>query len=350
MLHSYINSLILALLVVLAGCSTDLEIPFPKHEPKLTLNSFLTPGEPIDLYLTRSFGTLENIDIDEILIRDSKVELFRDGNLIDEMTFVDTLFVDTVYSFSYPLGPGLPDTTVYYTEERQTAKYIPSTNIDLPKAGETYRFVVTHPTYGTASAETTLPAKPILIDGSVVKDSIITRDFDDGYQDKWTAVKIRVDDPAGENNFYNFGAAVQAVNNEFAPQIDTFYNWNWATTEIVRDVDGIVYGERGPVSDEEIDGTRGVLYAWIQLPGCCGYSTDIQREQYYEYLDVNVRVVAMTEAYARFQEKLQLQSESRLDGIESAFLPTEPVVIPSNVEGGYGVVGSFNVAEIKIEF
>lgn len=346
----FLLSLATAVTLLLAACTTDLEVPFPQHEPKLTLNTFLTEGEPIDLYLTRSFGTLEDATVDKILIRDAQVQLFRNGDLIDNMVFADTMLVDTIFSYSYSPGPGQPDTTVYLIEQRQTAKYLPSQAIDLPRAGETYRFVVTHPSYGTASAETTIPGRPDVLGISIVRDSIETRDFIDGYQDKWTALKVRLNDPGGEENYYNFSTNIgYRYPVMIVPEADTVYNWDWAYTNIERDPGGTVYGGVGPLSDRDFDGTRTTLLAWLRLPGCCGYFQDTDEDNY-EYINLSVQVVSMTEAYARFQEKLDLQRENRLDGIESAFLPTEPVVIPSNVEGGYGVVGAFNVTRVEVSF
>ena len=333
--------------LLFSACSTDLEVPFPRHDPKLTLNTFLTEGKPIDLYLTRSFGTLEDVTADKILIRDAVVQLFRDGTLLGNMAFIDTMLMDTVFSYTFSPGPGLPDTTFYYIEERKTAKYLPAQPIDLPRAGETYRFVATHPSYGTATAETTIPAQPDVLSLRVARDSLVTREFIDGYQDRWASLKVRINDPAGEENYYNFIASFRYRYPiiDF-PEADTTFGWDWAATEIRRDPDGYSYGVRGPLADTEIDGT-GALYAWLRLPGCCGYANE-RDDKNYEYIDLTLQVISMTDIYAQFQKKLQLQRENRLDGIESAFLPTEPVVIPSNVEGGYGVVGAFNSTTVRI--
>ena len=73
---------------------------------------------------------------------------------------------------------------------------------------------------------------------------------------------------------------------------------------------------------------------------------DLQTE---ELISISIDVYTLDEFFGDYQEKLRLQSQSRTSGLESAFLPREPVSVIGNVEGGFGLIGSFNAARIDID-
>ncbi|MEL6252993.1 MAG: DUF4249 domain-containing protein [Bacteroidota bacterium] len=325
-----------------SACQRDLNIPLPQHEPRLTLYAFLQAGEPIDLYVMRSFGILENLEDKDVAVADAKVELYKNGSLIDELQYKDTTFTDTLWTYTFSPGQGEPDTTIYYTEVLNGAKYFPSKILDAPKAGETYRFVATHPTYGTAEGETTIPAIPDLSGVKFYADSL---SFVDSYGDEmnWSALDLKINDPVGEGNHYNFIIGVDYEVEDFQGGMEETRDWKWPGLEIISDPDGYTYIQNSPLSDEDFDGQISDKLWWFDLPESFRWSGQEPREVNYNRL--LIQGISLSKEYAKFQEKLQLQTYNRLSGIESAFVPSEPIIIPNNVTGGYGVIGSFNVAE-----
>ncbi|MCI4668675.1 MAG: DUF4249 domain-containing protein [Bacteroidia bacterium] len=335
-------------LLMLVSCQTDLDIPFPEHQPKLTLNGYLVENGPLFLYVTRSFSALEDVgsvNDTSILIKDATAEVFRNGERLGELEFIpsglDTFLfqgqfgVDTFFNFINNNVYVYPDTTV------------------KPKAGDEFEFKVNHPTYGTATVKTTVVPKPEILGVELVTDSIVTTDFD-GYQDSWSALKIRVQDPGDISNFYGLKGFIYTVE-EYEDGLggvikDSFNYPILISTEIVRDGGGTIFGNSRPLADTDFNGQEAVLYGWVRLPGCCGYPTDILNRPQTEVLKIDAEALLIDEDFGVYQDKRQLQSESRTEGIEGAILPREPVSVVGNVEGGYGLVGSFNFRRITYDF
>ena len=322
----------------LVSCQTDLEIPFPKHEPKLVLNSYMIEDGAIFLYLTRSFGALETVNDSNLIVRDAEVSVWKDGTKLADMS----LLRDVNDTIIFEGTPGVLDTFIQIIIANV---YLPDVALPAPKPGETYEFRAVHPTYGAASGQLTVIPKPVIESITLVRDSITTTDFD-GYQDVWSAIKIRVQDPGEFRNYYNFGVKIKtfqewedAFGNTF---VDTLEYFNSVATGITRSPDGVVYGDYNPLSDAEFDGQTGDLYAWIRLPNCCGYPSDLNNRPEDELLGLGLEIYIMDENFGLFDSKHRLQYQSRTEGIESAILPREPVSVNGNVVDGFGLVASFN--------
>ncbi|MEM6802936.1 MAG: DUF4249 family protein [Bacteroidota bacterium] len=337
-MNKFIALIFISALIV-SACQRDLDIPLPEHEPRLTLYTFLEEGKPIDLYVLKSFGILDKVEAKDLVVEDAKVELYKNGDLLDVLQYKDTSYKDTINTFYDPVA----DTFIYVTDFLTGAKYFPSKTLDSPMAGETYKFVVSHPTLGTAEGETTIPKKIGYATVSLFKDSL---SFVDSYGDRtnWTALDLAVNDPIGLGDHYNFIVGVDYIDEAFDPDRQIQREWYWPGQEILSDPDGYTYVRNQPKSDEDFDGGQGQMYWWFTLPR--SWRVESERPEYKKIL---IKGISMSAAYARFQDKLNLQVNSRLFGIENAFVPSESVVIPSNVEGGYGVIASYNVSDYTID-
>ncbi len=323
------------------SCTRDLDVPFPEHQPRLTLNTFFVEGGTPFLHVSRSFSALETVTDSSILVKDATVELWKEGVKLSNFGYRDTVHIDTFGQ--YEVAPGIFD---YFVEVNRRGIYLPDQELSSLEALKTYEFRASHPSFGEARAAVTLVPKPEILSIQMVKDSIVTRDFDDGYQDKWTALKIQLKDPGEVANYYNFTASVKYTDDGFQEQqvADTlfWYTADLVATDIIREADGVVYSENKPISDEAFDGQEQTIVVYIRLPGCCGYAEDLAREGDFTYYSIGLQAFMLDANYGVFQEKRELQRFNRTEGLEGALIPTEPVVVPGNVEGGYGLVGSFN--------
>jgi len=342
--------LLIISLLALSSCQTDLDIPFPEHEPQLVLNSFLVEDGSFFLYVTRSFSALENVngfDDSALVVQDAEVSIWKDGEKLSDFEFYPAERDTFIYEVEP--GTGIMDT---FINIYNVWVYLPTTQLPPPKAGETYEYRASHPVYGEAVGRNTVLPEPQVLDVDIVIDSLTSTDFD-GYQDNWTAMKVRVLDPGDLLNYYSFSGIV-SYTSEFPDGSggtiqDTLIQGLQAATDIVNE-GGTVYGEFRPISDADFNGMEKTLIVYFRLPGCCGYPSDLARPGNEELLSINLQTFIMDADFGVYNEKLRLQSESRTVGIEGAIIPREPVSVVGNVEGGYGMIGSFNGNLTRIDF
>lgn len=321
------------------SCSQNLDIPFPAHEPKLTLHAFLTPNEPIDLYLTHTYSILEEVEASEIAVLDAQVELWKNGQRIDNMIFVDTSYIDSS-GFTLFSGTPYPQDTSQIFPHFYGAKYVPSQSLGPLQAGDLIRFVVSHPIFGEASAETQIPVPAEVQQIDLRRNALRFREAGEDNEQKWSSLDIRIKDPLGIGDYYNFYVGVQNDIETTLPDttiIQSDLRWAWTASEVLSYPNGFSFGYNKSLADEDFDGRVHTHRWWYRFPKYFGTEP--------EYARLRVKAITLTEVYAHYLEKLNIQTDNRLSGIQGAFVPSESVVIPSNVKGGYGLVGSYNIAE-----
>jgi len=313
--------LFLSLLLTLSACVSDLEIPIPDHEPMLVVECYLKADEAPYLYLSRSFGIQDNPETRDLLIPDAKVEVWSEGNLLSTLTYRDTVYD----SFD-------PDQYV-------TGRYHdPALIIE---AGKTYELRVSHPEYPDLRAVAEVPARPIVRDIRLFKDSIQVEFFDIGgfgdteYNVYRSIVRAVVDDPANQDNYYSFTGVLFYTDPSIMAATDTIEQELYFEQNLVYDPNGNLFGDREPVSDEGFDGQLGNIDLLTQLPDCCFYDENERPDILIHSVELRVR--SLEAALNDYLRQLRTQRNSNSVGIESALLPTEPVTIAGNVEGGLGV-------------
>ena len=342
-MKTYINIYLALMLAVLSlSCERNLEIPLPEHQSRLVLNSILFEGKPPILNITRSFGTIETITDSALLVPDASVELWSDGVKLTNLNFTDTLVFDTLY---YHNGTR----EKFTVEEIPVKAYLPPTSFGSLLANQEYELRVSHPTYGSASAKAAVMPEPEILDISIVKDSVVWRDLDDGYLNKWTAFKIRVQDPAPFLNAYDLQAFIRYTIKDNLQ--DTAHATTIAYTDFTQSIDGIFYGEQEMIKDDNFNGNVHTLIFYVTLPFCCGYSefgdTD---DSNIEFIHADLTLFMAESKFANYWEKQVLQSENRSDGIEGILIQVESVQVQGNVEGGYGLVSSYNYVKTQVDF
>ena len=338
---------ILALFTICA-CSQDLEVPFPKHQPKLTLNAFLVEGGGFNLLISRSFGTNEALgagdflDEEDLIIADATVEVWKEGKPFTTLHYADTLVIDTFGIFREYQG-GL----FYQQDSFLQRSYFPRTSIPALKAFDNYEFKATHPLYGNASATVKVMPRPEVLAIRVVKDSVTVKDLKNNFECTLTAILVTLKDPEEVDNAYEF---TQNLETKYSG--DTLssgrYGGSGLYTGYKQSVEGEIVYEFGPIFDEEFNGKVHTLTLWSSLGWPCGKYLEPDKSSYvYPYSDL--RTFLLDLPYSQFLKKHSQQRSSRSRGLEEALLPTEPVGVPGNVKGGYGLVASFGVAVSQIE-
>lgn len=343
--------LLLVLVCLISACEVDLEVPLPDHDPKLAVFGYWRAGEPLDVYVYHSRGININDDPQNFLVPDAEVILYKDGAVFDTLDFINSPILDTVGTRV------INGDTVSVIRPYEGAKYSPAPLLPLPKAGEYYTVKVSHTSYPEASAGVIIQPKPVINDYTLIPDSITFRDQQGGAARTWGVFTVNLLDQQPEQNYYLFFAESEfrrTMNFGGQTSIDTIVERRWAHTSIKRSIEGIYYGETLPLSDSTFEGQSGDLSCYLYLPKerevLFAPHPDSVTTALLTPTRIRIFTFLLSDEYGAYHSAIRLQSSSRLRGIEQAFFNSEAVFLPSNVAGGYGVIGSLNFCESYILF
>ena len=243
-------------------------------------------------------------------------------------------------TFSY-MEDNVTDATVTLTEGSRSAvlrydpklRYYRAAVSQLPiMAGRTYSVAVQTPTGEQATANTTIPEQVAVTD--IVLDSAVTKDF--GLTTKNYYARLRWRDPAGKPNFYQVMG-----NNEYAyvtkyqpspkaPLRDTVYQFQ-----------GIWYFDGGSTNTDVgrdgqvLESTRARLsirQSW----------TNGKQDPSRPVGPLNAYLLNLNEAYFRYRDAIERQNQVG----DNPF--AEPVLIPTNIQGGFGCFAGYNRSTLTI--
>lgn len=276
---------------LLGGCETSFEIDVPAHEPRLVLNGLFAADGPLGVSVTRSRPLDEGGYFEPV---EAFAAFYEDGLLVDTAS------------------------------TRSGGAWSASVQ---PRPGHTYRVRVTAPGFAPAEATDVLPGVP----RATLSTRQLTAEARGGglYE-----ITVHLDDPAGEANYY-------ALSFHHRQYVDGRWTGSYGSSSfrssdpVLRDgslddilVDaGLSSYDLAYFSDRAIDGKtydlrirEGMSPSPFQQPG--------------EQVVFFVRLRAISEAYYRYMKA------AALEGDDSPF--TEPVALPSNVEGGFGLFAGYS--------
>lgn len=294
-------------LILFSGC-TGLRNEVDPSElgvdpPKLVVSCFLSPQDvALTANVTRS-RTVVGDSISQYLSGTSvsnATVMLSEGDRSVQLLYKNTLF------------PG-DSVRLYYSAD---AKLLPII------AGHTYKLTVTTADGQKATSTCTIPyaVKPTSVKLDSNANAILNRNQNQRY-----FVRASWQDPGGQTNFYQVSGNFQyVVNCSNCSRTD-------GTSNLSFDDDN-----RGLFSDEGIDGTTMVSgRAYLtssQSPG----SQDLNFYQRYRLASVSINLMTVSEPYYRYREAIIRQNRSRNNPF------AEPVLIPSNIDGGLGCFAGYN--------
>lgn len=302
--RSVLNMLIscLAVALLLGGCGSLRNEVDPSQlgsaSPKLVVSGYLSPQDTtLAIKLTRS----------NTVVGDS-LSLLQTGNDITDATVT--------------LSDGTKSVRLQYTSTRPTdstkQSYYGASARSLPiLAGRTYVLSVVTANGQRASSSCTIPApvKPtsIIFDSLTQNQgrSLVRRYF---IKTLWT-------DPAGRPNYYQLAGYFR-----YQSKLDQIGNF-----PLTYDDDN-----RGLLSDEGLDGT--ILLSGRSFLTSTTFTTNESTSFYgqYQKASVTVNLMSVDQAYYQFQTAVIRQRRVRNNPF------AEPVLIPSNIEGGLGCFAGYN--------
>lgn len=139
---------IVLLFITLTACVKVIEEDFFDIEPKIVINSYFCQGEPIKVFISKSFSPF--FDTRPELIKQADVKLFEDNSFVGYLDFqifyydhknIELIYNnDTIYSYShFPLDSCFANTEI------------------VPAAGHKYRIEVKVDGFDEVSAESFIP-------------------------------------------------------------------------------------------------------------------------------------------------------------------------------------------------
>lgn len=277
-MKSYNFLILFSFSLLLSACGEDffeqtVEIDVPEHTPQLAITSQLVAGDSaLWAYVTSSQGILENEAADPI--EDATVEIFKDGQLMETLPFLEQRFYVKELSEAFASDPA------------------------------EYQLKISADGFDPITATQQMPTAVPIISATYEAEGAI--DIDGERVDE---ISIEFEDPAGEENYYRVSIFIET---EF-----------WNQHLYLHQLDPIAeqFSENQYLKDDTFDGKK---YTWR-----VGF--------YPNSFDPNSEIKFSVNLYSVSREQYFYERSVYLarDANDNPF--AEPVIIFGNVEGGQGV-------------
>lgn len=353
-----LNSIFTALCIfvfICSACERTVEIDLEEHTPRLTVNSLFSPDSMIIVALSNSIGALSDSNIN--YISGANIELYEGDNFIEmltEKTQNDTFVFDADY---------IPDTTfiiigtdtniiVTFTEvptefEVTSTPYYESTIIPQPNVD--YKIKAVKSGFADVEAVGNIPANVAARDFDISGAFVEERYYgfegeEDGYKYIEGNINITVDDPAGEENFYEiklFTSYEDSIFAYFSEDEEVFLGVQERVSRIYYSNDEGLNSELGLEAEQTVfadvlfDGETKV-FRLTNIYGDLGQVSSGNNK-------LLIEVIAVSKDYYQYQTSTENQSYSDGDPF------SEPVFVYSNVENGYGIFAGFQSAKYEVD-
>jgi hypothetical protein len=298
-----INFFLVALVTICSQFSCIKEVKKqPKFEgAKLVLNGFICPDSLLRVHVSLSHA-LEQVSP---VISAAQIELYEDGVLLG--------------GFQYQ-GNGWYLNTVY------------------PDVDKEYQIMVSVAGYPSVSAKTRITALPQNLAGTYYKTAVVPIEDASGTMTFPTETKIEFDDAAQQVNYYEFGS------NSF------LYETSQETDpSLLTDGDLSYNPSTYYCSDLLFNGNHKILL--LQKGGNVFLNFGII------FFDANYKRLfkSCSPEYYQFRKSwtkhlYNQQTNDPLDDPVNLLFFGDPVVLYSNVTGGYGVFGGYSVIQLPIQY
>ena len=192
-------------------------------------------------------------------------------------------------------------------------------------AGHTYKLTVETPAGQRLSSTCTIPQA--VLPKSILFDSLTQTQSRATIQRHY--VRTRWQDPAGQTNYYQVAGIFRYSS------ITNFRDEKYSSLSFDDD-------NRGLFSDAGVDGTimvSGRAYL-TSVASATNVSTSFSNQ--YSTASVTVNLMSVEPTYYRFQEAIIRQRRARNNPF------AEPVLIPSNIQGGLGCFAGYNNATLTM--
>ena len=307
-------------LIISCEITSEIELDIPSKPPKLVINSNLVPWsipgmKQLGIEISSTYHIFDTSEYKSVT--DATVLLFKNGEFVDTIKYVDTL-----QNRPYPVD------------------YAPFSG---PLPGDTYSIEVSAPGYEKVYAKTTIPEKVEILDVSITPVGLIDDSIEIIVGGRrlgggiWSEVTITFADPPHIENYYEIVVS----------PIHSFYESKKFYTLFTNE--SIITGEsyypspmelhlKNPrqllFNDRSFNGdTRTISFYYFPPQGWYINS-------YIEYHIINIQLRNITAEYyyhkTTLLQSLNNQEEDVLYGMR------EPLNVFTNIENGHGIFAGFN--------
>lgn len=297
------------LAISIYSCETTEKIDdFPLRPSKLVANCFFSPDSVWKIQVSESLSVLDNAELS--LLNNATVLLFRDSTLLDSIK----------ESNSYGV----------YTS-----------SLHLPVENVTYSIEVTTPKYkNPAKAEARTPKSIPIEDVTItIRDSMFYRDYyypDENYLHGQVEgdFGVLIDDPAGAENYYELKIYVYNIYQYWEEDSLTFktdrYPMSFSTDDpVAEDYNSDDFITSLLFSDQIFNGQLYELSLHFN-------DWDATYDRYYEF-----ELKSLSREGYLYRKTVQEYENSNGDPF------SEPVVIYSNIENGYGIFAGYSLYVLR---
>ncbi len=294
----------IAIIVLSVACRKEIDIKVPDNERKIVLNTVVQPDSVFWVNIFRSNHVQDN-STKLLYLNNAKVDIFENGNLLE------TLQLDTM------------------------GHYIGSSAI--AQIGHEYEIAVSVPNLNSVKSKiTTMQAVSIT---SV--DSIGPTSFDEhGSGDSGeTLYRVNFKDIAGEDNYYRIKAASNSVS------ADTVYYNLPDSTQYDVYVNKLYFNSNDP--SIEVSDHDDYYYLSDKLFNGSKYGFEIGVPDMSNKKDKKVYFYLEHISYDFYKYMISVDKQSETVDMELFF---QSVQVFSNIEGGFGIVGTTTVSKDSINW
>ena len=311
-------AIIIAVQIFLTGCNdfflVSYDVDIPDHEKKLVSYCYINPDAQNIRVLV--YHSQEIYDDQDPSVTDASIELKADGEII-----ADNFLLEKIFS------------GINYENGDSIFHYFYNKDIVLPTDRDiTYELLVEAPGFETIHSEAIVPER-ITLDEINLNEKAISDT--DGY--RMDELEINFRDEGGVENYYmvtalldNNSGPVEPWNYIYLETIDPRIEKSSYTMLGLENINSFVYFE----DKDGFDGIRNTISL------SCDISDYVQSGD-----ELKVRLYSISKDFYNFIHAYNQYSKAE----DFAFI-SEPVVIPSNFENGYGLFTVYEYDEKKLEF
>lgn len=301
--------LIISIIIVAISCEKTVTVNIPVSAPKLVVNGVTEANNIFKVTVSKSEAVLSSNNLSNSYINTALAQLYVNGLLKDTLTFRST-------------------TNMY--EAKNATKAI---------SGNTYKVVVAQPGFTTVVAETKTPSNITI--QSITRIANARTNANGQTQDE---IKIKFLDNTTENNFYLFKFKKPIYNNGAAMVYDPIYCINSNDADIDRasssdptDLNSCLRNEFS-MSDNNFNGNLKTITVFINSNDLIAYTNPFDQKKYKAILEMN----SLSKNYYNYRRSL----ETYRDNEDNPF--SEPVLVYTNVNNGYGIFSTYTFARDTI--